>query len=113
MSGSTIPNINCLIDIKRKVFVNFETDTDLCQLVKKLNIEIIKKSFPRNRADGDQIEKGLVLLGSLNLLKDGFSTELKELELSLTMLTKIGLIDLVNEISIELIALKALKKMVL
>ena len=113
MSGSTIPNINCLIDIKRKVFVNFETDTDLCQLVKKLNIEIIKKSFPRNRADGDQIEKGLVLLESLNLLKDGFSTELEELKLSLTMLTKIGLIDLVNEISIELIALKALKKMVL
>ena len=110
MSGSTIPNINCLIDIKRKVYVKFETDTDLCQLVKKLNIEIIKKSFPRNRADGDQIEKGLVLLESLNLLKDGFSTEHEELKLSLTMLTKIGLIDLVNEISIELIALKALKK---
>ena len=113
MSGSTIPNINCLIDIKRKVFVNFETDTDLCQLVKKLNIEIIKKSFPRNRADGDQIEKGLVLLESLNLLRNGLSTEFKELELSLTMLTKIGLIDLVNEISIELIALNALKKLVL
>ena len=112
-SGSTIPNINCLIDIKKKIFVTLETDTDLCQLVKKLNIEIIKKSFPRNRVDGEQIEKGLVLLESLNLLKDGFSTELEKLKLSLTMLTKIGLIDLVNEISLELIALNALKKMVL
>ena len=113
ISGSNIPEINCLMDIKKKIFVSFETDTDLCQLVKKLNIEIIKKSFPRNSANGDQVEKGLILLESLNLLKDGFSTELKDLELSLKMLTKIGLIDLVNEISIELIASNALKKMVL
>ena len=112
ISGSNIPEINCLMDIKKKIFVSFETDTDLCQLVKKLNIEIIKKSFPRNRADGDQVEKGLILLESLNLLKDGFSTELKELELSLKMLAKIGLIDLVNEISIEIIASNALRQMV-
>ena len=57
------------------------------------------------------MEKGLILLESLNLLGDGFSAEREDLKLGLSMLTKIGLIDLVNEISIELIALNALKKM--
>ena len=110
-SGSTIPSINCLIDIKKKIFISYEADTELCKLVKKLNIEIIKKSFPKNRDYDDQMEKGLILLESLNLLGDGFSTEREDLKLGLSMLTKIGLIDLVNEISIELIALNALKKM--
>ena len=49
---------------------------------------------------------------SLNLLENGLSTEFEELKLSLSMLTKIGLIDLVNEISVELIALNTLKKLV-
>ena len=40
-------------------------------------------------------------------------TEFEELKLSLSMLTKIGLIDLVNDISTELIALNALKKIIL
>ena len=111
ISGSTTPSINCLIDIKKKVFIHYETDTELCQLVKKLNVEIIKKSFPRNRDYSDQMEKGLILLESLSLLGDGFSTGPEDLKLGLSMLTKIGLIDLVNEISIELIALNALKKM--
>ncbi len=112
-SGSTTPGINCLIDINKKIFKNYKTDNDLCRLVKKLNIEIIKKSFPRNRDYDDQMEKGLILLESLNLLGDGLATEAQELRLGLSMLTKIGLIDIVNEISIELIALNALKKMVL
>ena len=56
------------------------------------------------------MEKGLILLESLNLLEDGFSADFEEIKLSLSMLTKIGLIDLVNEISIELIASNALKK---
>ena len=59
------------------------------------------------------MEKGLILLESLNMLRDGLATKTEELELGLSMLTKIGLIDLVNEISIELIALNALKKMAL
>ena len=109
---STDPNIRCLIDIKKKVFINNEADTALCQLVKQLNVEIIKKSFPRSMNHDDHIEKGLILLESLNLLENGFSTEFKELKLSLSMLTKIGLIDLVNEISIELMVFDALKKMV-
>ena len=103
--------INYLIDIKKKIFISYEADTELCKLVKKLNIEIIKKSFPKNRDYDDQMEKGLILLESLNLLGDGFSAEREDLKLGLSMLTKIGLIDLVNEISIELIALNALKKM--
>ncbi len=112
MFDPTNPDIKCLIDIKKKVFINNEADTALCQLVKQLNVETIKKSFPRSTNYDDQIEKGLILLESLNLLENGFSTEFKELKLSLSMLTKIGLIDLVNEISIELMVFNALKKMV-
>ena len=111
MLESSNPDINCLIDIKKKVFIKYETDSDLCELVKKLNIEIIKNSFPTNRTLDAQMEKGLILLESLNLLENGLSTEFEEVKLSLSMLTKIGLIDLVNEISKELIALNALKKM--
>ena len=109
---SSNPDINCLINIKKKVFIKHETDSELCELVKKLNIEIIKKSFPANRNLDTQMEKGLILLESLNLLENGLSTEFEELKLSLSMLTKIGLIDLVNEISVELIALNTLKKLV-
>ena len=109
---STNPDINCLIDIKKKVFIKYERDTDLCELVKKLNIEIIKESFPINRNYDAQMEKGLILLESLSLLKNGLSTKFEEIKLSLSMLTKIGLIELVNEISIELIALNVLKKIV-
>ena len=109
---SSNPDINCLIDLKKKVFINYDTDSGLCELVKKLNIEIIKKSFPANKNIDAQMEKGLILLESLNLLKNGLSTEFEEVKLSLSMLTKIGLIDLVNEISVELIALNNLKKMV-
>ena len=76
------------------------------------NIEVIKKTFPKNKNYDDQIEKGLILLESLNLLENGYLTEFEELKLSLSMLTKIGLVDLVNEISTELIALNAIKKMV-
>ena len=112
MLVSSNPDINCLIDIKKKVFINYETDTGLCELVKKLNIEIIKKSFPIDKNHDSQMEKGLILLESLNLLKNGRSTEFEEIKLSLSMLTKIGLIDLVNEISVELIALNTLKKLV-
>ena len=110
---STNSDINCLIDIKKRIFINYETDTDLCELVKDLNIEIIKKSFPTKRNNDVQMEKGLILLESLNLLEKGLSTDFKDLKLSLSMITKIGLIDLVNEISTELIALNVLKKMVL
>ena len=110
---STNSDINCLIDIKKRLFINYESDTDLCELVKELNIEIIKKSFPTKRNDDVQMEKGLILLESLNLLEKGLSTDFGDLKLSLSMLTKIGLIDLVNEISTELIALNFLKKMVL
>jgi hypothetical protein len=112
MSKSTNADINCLINIKKKIFINYEEDTDLCLLVKKLNIEVIKKTFPKNKNYDDQIEKGLILLESLNLLENGYLTEFEELKLSLSMLTKIGLVDLVNEISTELIALNAIKKMV-
>ena len=112
MMESSNPDINCLIDIKKKVFIKRETDSGLCELVKKLNIEIIKKSFPTNRNLDAQMEKGLILLESLNLLENGLSTEFEEVKLSLSMLTKIGLIDLVNEISVELIALNTLKKLV-
>ena len=112
MLESSNPDVNCLIDIKKKVFIKHETDTGLCELVKKLNIEIIKKSFPTNRNLDAQMEKGLILLESLNLLENGLSTEFEEVKLSLSMLTKIGLIDLVNEISVELIALNTLKKLV-
>ena len=112
MLVSSNPDINCLIDIKKKVFINYETDSGLCKLVKKLNVEIIKKSFPTNRTLDAQMEKGLILLESLNLLENGLSTEFEEVKLSLSMLTKIGLIDLVNEISVELIALNTFKKMV-
>jgi hypothetical protein len=110
---STNSDINCLIDIKKRIFINYETDTDLCELVKDLNIEIIKKSFPTKRNNDVQMEKGLILLESLNLLEKGLSTDFKDVKLSLSMITKIGLIDLVNEISTELIALNVLKKMVL
>ncbi len=109
---SSNPDVNCLIDIKKKVFIKRETDTRLCELIKKLNVEIIKKSFPTNRNLDAQMEKGLILLESLNLLENGPSTEFEEVKLSLSMLTKIGLIDLVNEISVELIALNTLKKLV-
>ncbi len=109
---SSNPDINCLIDIKKKVFIKHETHSDLCELVKKLNIEIIKNSFPTNRTLDAQMEKGLILLESLNLLEYGLSTEFEKVKLSLSMLTKIGLIDLVNEISVELIALNTLKKLV-
>ena len=112
MSKSTNADINCLINIKKKIFINYEEDTDLCLLVKKLNIEVIKKTFPKNKNYDDQIEKGLILLESLNLLENGYLTEFEELKLSLSMLAKIGLVDLVNEISTELIALNAIKKMV-
>ena len=103
---------DCLIDIKKKAFINYETDPELCELVKKLNIETIKKSFPTNRHLDALMEMGLLLLESLNLLENGLSTEFEEVKLSLSMLTKIGLIDLVNEISVELIALNILKKLV-
>jgi len=112
MSKSTSADINCLINIKKKIFINYETDTDLCLLVKNLNIEVIKKRFPKNKNYDDQMEKGLILLESLNLLENGYLTEFEELKLSLSMLAEIGLVDLVNEISTELIALNAIKKMV-
>ena len=112
MLGSINPDINCLIDIKKKMFIKHETDSGLCELVKKLNIEIIKNSFPTNRTLDAQMEKGLILLESLNLLENGLSTKFEEVKLSLSMLAKIGLIDLVNEISIELMALNTLKKLV-
>ena len=112
MLESSNPDINCLIDIKKKMFIKYETDSGLCELVKKLNIAIIKQSFPTNRNLDAQMEKGLILLESLNLLDNGLSTEFEEVKLSLSMLTKIGLIDLVNEISVELIALNTLKKLV-
>jgi len=111
MSRSTVPSINCLLDINKKIFVNYETDNDLCRLVKNLNIQVIKKSFPRNRGYESQMEKGLILLESLNMLRDGLATKKEELKLGLSMLTKIGLIDLVNQISIELIALNTVKKL--
>ena len=111
MSRSTIPSINCLLDINKKIFTNHETDNDLCRLVKNLNIQVIKKSFPRNRDYESQMEKGLILLESLNILRDGVATKTGELKLALTLLTKIGLIDLVNQISKELIALNAVKKL--
>ena len=44
---------------------------------------------------------------------DYLESYFEELKLSLNLLTQIGLIDLVNDISIELIALKAIKKMAL
>ena len=69
MSRSTVPSINCLLDINKKIFINYETDNDLCRLVKNLNIQVIKKSFPRNRDYDDQTEKGLILLESLNILR--------------------------------------------
>ncbi len=112
IQSSTDPDINCLMDIKKKVFVFYKTDLGLCKLVKTLNIEKIKQSFPANRTYDAQLEKGLILLESLNLLKNGLSTEFEEIKLSLSMLANIGLIELVNEISIELIALNSLKKMV-
>ena len=112
MLESSNPDVNCLIDIKKKVYIKQETDTGLCELVKKLNIEIIKQSFPTNRNLDAQMEKGLILLESLSLLENGLSTEFEEVKLSLSMLTKIGLIDLVNEISVELIALNTLKELV-
>ena len=37
-----------------------KADTDLCELVKKLNIEIIKKTFSKNKNYDDQMEKGLI-----------------------------------------------------
>ena len=111
ISRSTVPSINCLLDINKKIFINYETDNDLCRLVKNLNIQVIKKSFPRNRDYDGQMEKGLILLESLNILRDGLSTETEELKLGLSMLTKIGLIDLVNQISTELIALNTVKKL--
>ena len=111
MSRSTVPSINCLLDINKKIFINYETDNDLCRLVKNLNIQVIKKSFPRNRDYESQMEKGLILLESLNMLRDGLATKTEELKLGLSMLTKIGLIDLVNQISIELIALNTVKKL--
>ena len=77
------------------------------------SLETIKKSFPRNKNYDDQMEKGLILLESLNLLKNGSSTDFEELKLSFSMLTNIGQIHLVNKISMELIALTSLKKMVL
>ena len=113
MFKSTNEDINCLVNIKKKMFKNHKANSDLCLLVKKLNIEVIKKTFPKNKNYDDQVEKGLILLESLNLLENGYSTEFEELKLSLSMLTKIGLIDLVNEISTELIALSAIKKLVL
>ena len=67
MLESSNPDINCLIDIKKKVFIKHETDSGLCELVKKLNIEVIKKSFPGSRNLDAQMEKGLILLESLNL----------------------------------------------
>ena len=70
---STNSDINCLIDIKKRIFINYETDTDLCELVKDLNIEIIKKSFPTKRNNDVQMEKGLILLESLNLLEKVFN----------------------------------------
>ncbi len=111
MSRSTVPSINCLLDINKKIFINYETDNDLCRLVKNLNIKAIKKSFPRNRDYDGQMEKGLILIESLNILGDGLATKTEELKLGLSMLTKIGLIDLVNQISIELIALNTVKKL--
>ncbi len=113
MFESDNADINCLINIKKSLFVYNERDSDLCSLVKKLNIETIKKTFPKNKKYDDQMEKGLILLEGLNLIQNGFSTDFEELKLSLNLLTQIGLIDLVNEISIELIALNALKKMAL
>ena len=109
---STNPDVNCLIDIKKKIFINYETDSRLCGLVKKLNIEIIKNKILTNRSLDTQMEKGLIILESLKLLENGLSTEFKDVRLSLNMLTKIGLIQLVNEISVELIALNSLKQMV-
>ena len=111
MSRSTVPSINCLLDINKKMFVNYETDNDLCRLVKNLNVQVIKKSFPRTRDYDGQMEKGLILLESLNILRDGLATKTEDLKLGLNMLTKIGLIDLVNKISIELIALNTIKKL--
>ncbi len=111
MLESSNPDVNCLIDIKKKVYIKHETDTGLCELVKKLNVEIIKQSFPTNRNLDAQMEKGLILLESLNLLENGLLTEFKDVKLSLSMLTKIGLIDLVNEIAVELIALNTLKEL--
>ena len=93
------------------MFVNYETDNDLCRLVKNLNVQVIKKSFPRTRDYDGQMEKGLILLESLNILRDGLATKTEDLKLGLNMLTKIGLIDLVNKISIELIALNTIKKL--
>ena len=73
---------------------------------------VLLSPFPKNKNYDDQMEKGLILLESLNLLANGLSTEFEEVKLSLSMLTKIGLIDLVNEISVELIAQNTIKKLV-
>ena len=54
-----------------------------------------------------------ILLNKLSNLGEEFGFEVSFLkEKNFTRQTKIGLIDLVNEISTELIALNALKKMV-
>lgn len=110
-STSENPELICLINIKNSVFVKYEFESNLCQLVKKLNVETIRNSFPKKENYDEQLETGLIMLQSLSLLKNGVDTKFNDLELSLSLLTKIGLIDLVNEISIELLALKALKKM--
>ena len=49
--------VKSLIYIKKKVFINYEADTDLCVLVKKLNIEVIKKTFPKNKNYDDEFFK--------------------------------------------------------
>ncbi len=105
-------DINCLMDIKRTRFIKNEADSKVCKLVKRLNVETIKKSFISNKSYNEYIEKGLILLESLSLLQNGVATKFGDLELSLSLLTKIGLIDLANEISIEFIALNTVKKMI-
>ncbi len=104
--------INCLIDLKRTIFIKNKNDNKVCKLIKRLNVETIKKSFISNKSYNDYIETGLILLESLSLLQNGAATKFKDLQLSLTLLSKIGLLDLANEISTEFIALNTVKKMI-
>ncbi|MDC3067747.1 hypothetical protein OA005_00625 [Paracoccaceae bacterium] len=106
------PEITCLMDIKSKNFVKRRTDDDFCNFVKTINIETIKSTFHNDKNFNARTEKGLILLECLNLLSEGIYTDQSDIELSLRLLAKIGLIELANEIAAELLALNATKKIV-
>lgn len=103
--------VNCILDINNNNFLYSRHNNGFfCKIIKNLNFN--KDNVSNNSSDVHKKDKevGLIILESLKLLKEGKNTKREDLKLSMRLLKEVGQLKHANQISIELMALNALKE---